>query len=66
MMFEKILFILASGAVGFFIGLFWDRVTQKRNKKKNDRDSLLKAIHFLSDIIRPVETGRSERFISLR
>jgi len=60
-MLEKIMFILISGAVGFFSGLFWDRVTQKRNKKKNDRDALLKAIHFLSDIIRPLETGKSER-----
>ncbi|MBA7652367.1 hypothetical protein ES703_60197 [subsurface metagenome] len=60
-MLEKIMFILISVAVGFFSGLFWDRVTQKRNKKGNDRDALLKAIHFLSDIIRPIEAGKSER-----
>ena len=60
-MLEKIMFYLISAGVGFFSGLFWDRVTQKRNKKKNDRDALLKALHFISDIIRPVEAGRSER-----
>ena len=60
-MLEKIIFYLLSLIVAFFIGFYWDRVTQKRNKRKNDRDALLRTLYILQDLMLPVDTGESER-----
>jgi len=60
-MLEKIIFYLISAGVGFFSGLFWDRVTQKRNKIKNDQNVLLRAIYCLQDLMMPLEADKAER-----
>ncbi len=60
-MLERIIFYLISAGLGFFSGLFWDRVTQKRNKIENDRNVLLRVIYCLQDLIMPIEADKAER-----
>jgi len=60
-MLEKILFYFLSTSIGFFIGLYWYRIAQKRRRREKDLDALNKAMNALSDLMGPVESDRSDR-----
>ncbi|MCK4431285.1 MAG: hypothetical protein KAW19_08265 [Candidatus Aminicenantes bacterium] len=64
-MIEKILLIFLVWGLGWGSGFltksYWDRKSQKRNQKKEDRNILIQAIDVLSDFMGEVESGKSKR-----